>query len=1360
MPIFYNTAAPTPSTNNTINSVTVDYGIRDFLLNLNLGPFYPDFSSTAVNGSPQIGQPVLDTSINGNANVVPFGLPLEQYGLFYYEMSTIQNQFQNNDGTAPTLLSIENIPTTQGVFGNVDLPQGSSYPTSATDAITENGLLGKTEYAEFRKTATLFNLYVDSTKQIDMADFISLQPAGYPQQLTNYVDQFGRLDNGGPSTNDLNVVGSILNGQGLGLARAGTIPNFDFRASIAGRTLTGFGVGNDTRLGIIGGEQLALALANNAAFNVQQDILGGLNVQDNILALVKGGPLPGLRPNYKITVPETGLGRLFDYTSSVLGFTVPRSYLEDAGSIFLSESDSPNIERANAMILNTGKGQVEALIANVFANVNGTTPSDNPDITRLRSGYVPGYKNNKGDKAIDANLYGFYNSDGETIYNFITSGTDLIPEISYNRPNMIKEYGFKSPEDTLNALVTNDSAKVVPFSWHSNNGDSLNAIRNSNVLKDDEFFEGRGITIVGHPKKSLLSKTQKLFNSKGMLNIVTVKGDMNDKQNTQLERANGYGISKGSAVLRGDRFSDGLFDGQKKDAENTYCRSWTTLDRYDQVNNLIRSRGLYDNTSVPYRYQVDGSVLDDNGFVKITPYNRAKGEVENPKRYMLSLENLAWSDYVNDLPPYEKGNGDPLNPENKGRIMWFPPYDIQFNESSSVNWETNNFIGRGEPIYTYNNTERSGTLSFKIIVDHPTYVNSFGKGNGTPDDNYVASFFAGCVEADPKFTERLTVSEFSETVSRAITEIQSQVLESQTPPSKFDIYYPNDSPSLDPIINGVDNKGIIVKYEVGLSGSTPTPIDYSQNSTGQGLGIGSFVGGGTSQTPWDDEANYGLNGFKQTFTVGTQTFSGLTDSGFMPALKKYLNTECTYCRVNITSYASPHGNQTDNKTLATDRTKNVAKYFKDQLNLPDNRIYSGENKPILENETKCRRDGEGSRSTEACKRDRKTQVIFEYLSSLAEADLKNAPTPVVVANENVTINTKITNRFYNESNWFEKLIKGNREKNIPGDYFVFDKFREKIKYFHPAFHSTTPEGLNSRLTFLHQCTRQGATLEAENANNLAFGRAPVCILRVGDFYHTKIVIDNLSIDYEPLVWDLNPEGIGVQPMIANVTLSFKFLGGSSLAGPINKLQNALSFNYYANAHVYDVRADYVRQGQLKEGLTNLSGAVEVLTASVVERTPVENQIAANDNVNSGPVNEPSVAPSGSTEPKITGFKYIRPEYTSGETMFEIYIQLKQENIYSGETLLITEEALNDFLSKKIRISIDTYGPFIITKYNQIIDDFMVIQMLSNVGRLSYEEPRFVKLEAGSYIISVYYDDNKIQSQNIDLKELDNKEYSY
>ena len=151
------------------------------------------------------------------------------------------------------------------------------------------------------------------------------------------------------------------------------------------------------------------------------------------------------------------------------------------------------------------------------------------------------------------------------------------------------------------------------------------------------------------------------------------------------------------------------------------------------------------------------------------------------------------------------------------------------------------------------------------------------------------------------------------------------------------------------------------------------------------------------------------------------------------------------------------------------------------------------------------------------------------------------------------------------------------------DPIVFDKLMDKIKYFDPAFHSMTPEGFNARLTFLNQCTRQGNTVTmsdqlGKTANNLAFGRPPFCVLRIGDFYNQMIVIDNINIDYNVsngIQWDMNSEGIGMQPLLAQVNISFKFIGGGDIAGPVRRLQNAMTFNYYANARYYDNRADRV-----------------------------------------------------------------------------------------------------------------------------------------------------------------------------------------
>ena len=97
-----------------------------------------------------------------------------------------------------------------------------------------------------------------------------------------------------------------------------------------------------------------------------------------------------------------------------------------------------------------------------------------------------------------------------------------------------------------------------------------------------------------------------------------------------------------------------------------------------------------------------------------------------------------------------------------------------------------------------------------------------------------------------------------------------------------------------------------------------------------------------------------------------------------------------------------------------------------------------------------------------------------------------------------------------------------------------------------------------------------------DADNTAFGPPPICVLRIGDFYHSKVVFDSISYSYDENLLDLNPEGIGVQPMIVSVQTNFKFIGGQGLEGPVSKLQNALSFSYFANTELYDERAQKVQ----------------------------------------------------------------------------------------------------------------------------------------------------------------------------------------
>jgi hypothetical protein len=196
------------------------------------------------------------------------------------------------------------------------------------------------------------------------------------------------------------------------------------------------------------------------------------------------------------------------------------------------------------------------------------------------------------------------------------------------------------------------------------------------------------------------------------------------------------------------------------------------------------------------------------------------------KKYMFSIENLAWKSStqkgftVQDLPICERGS-------NGGRVMWFPPYDLKVSEQNSAKWEENSFLGRPEPIYTYQNTSRSGTISFKVVVDHPSILNLLVREHfkGMSDeeaDNYINAFFAGCEEIDfydlvrkytnldtddiKRINEYLNAGKEMSTIkkykysSEEVEEVKPETGETPTKapePFSLALFFPNDIPAKD-----------------------------------------------------------------------------------------------------------------------------------------------------------------------------------------------------------------------------------------------------------------------------------------------------------------------------------------------------------------------------------------------------------------------------------------------------------------------------------------------------------------------------------------------------------------------------------
>jgi hypothetical protein len=633
---------------------------------------------------------------------------------------------------------------------------------------------------------------------------------------------------------------------------------------------------------------------------------------------------------------------------------------------------------------------------------------------------------------------------------------------------------------------------------------------------------------------------------------------------------------------------------------------------------------------------------------------------------MFSLENLAWRTSntpgftSNDLALCERG-------PNGGRVMWFPPYGLTFSENVNANWNQSEFLGRPEPVYTYKNTSRGGTLQWKIVVDHPSILNTIvdkvlgNETNKTRVNSILDSFFAGCRKYDiyelakkyytinPNDLYLLQTAITTKDLTR-----EQLIATKQTIQTGFNA--PNSgADSVGPTVNDdywKTNYGQIGFYFAN---------DYPQKDTTVNkipLNYNSQYNFYTGQT-----TTYST---KPTANQTTEFFKSVVDANY-DKLKKMVedivsklnqNKEATLT-ITLNGSCSAPASSSYNVELSKRRISSAKLFFEEndvlkpfingtakRLTIIETKDPPGENvqvsqfdattkafKPGLTVNCTDKDSGASGGDTQVGAKDVFTTNAMACRRAVMTNFSWKTPTPTEPTPNYTTVTTDqivtktfktqelertwkprdnitkfVLRQFLSECDYFETI-----KEQTP---MVFDNLKEKLKFFQPAFHSMTPEGLNTRLTFLQQCMRPGDTiptikdvggspvLQYNNATNTAFGAPPVLILRVGDFYNTKIIPTSLAFQYEEL--DLNPEGIGVQPMIANVTLSFNFVGGSGLKESIDKLQNALTFNYYANTEVYDDRADVTDKEAFLDVLDK-----EFLAQAAPPSPPAVNQAAPN-----------------------------------------------------------------------------------------------------------------------------------------------------
>ena len=1098
---------------------------------------------------------------------------------------------------------------------------------------------------------------------------------------------------------------------------------------------------NDRQGPVLSRIQRNLETATTGRIRLLDALDGNTATLSNILT----GKEPLVESNNRITVAKTLPGKAIDFLQTLSGTQLPFSeipgdYLTNPlnptpnfrpeaktavggliqditgaiGSLIgIQRRPKPSRKPSDLFIEYMGEGQKQRLFDGLTFNTyapNYTTTARSQNSSKIFSfidKVAQGVKNILGTEAPAGKAY-IGDDRGNDVKRAMSDFNDRPVKSPYYLSVMFDEVAanlFNNPTKTR--TISQGGNIGGNLTWYSSNSQNKLGKDNSEFDSERSKFEESLSTKYGFREDSILGLTQEILNSmpKDGSRFDHI-GNVIDQTSRAFKDGN-IQISRGSAVK--------YLDGKGEDAGVEYCRVWTKDRSYMNYSDVMPLHGepldrkFYKRSSRPYRRtnirKFDSSVMSDtwnlnmgpmsNGnkdfagstnIVDGYPFGRDKdGKGFYAKKYMFSIENLAWKTStlqgftVLDLPYCERG-------PNGGRVMWFPPYDLKVSEQNNARWESNTFLGRPEPIYTYQNTERSGQVSFKVIVDHPSILNLLTREHfkGMSDeaaDDYINSFFAGCKDIDfyslirtyttldgsdvdlikqyldeggpvteiPKF--KLAIPETEKTAPGG----EDPAKPPQSKPIKLDINlkFPNDFPKKtggDEYISGQSYKSF---YDSLISAK-----DTSKTNLGNDIRF--IYNRNTSK----DKKDLELLGYKNLASSG-ETESAVTRQGeiLMESYSKLttgytdFNTKLDILKSDISgktvedvkiyilSSTSAVADNNYNFKLSLRRTHAILQEIISKISndptvgkatldkkwkLDASKIQSakGQEKASKDIEFNYRdlgyeRDGKLTISTTSagefianeshqdchtadfnyvdlrinspiafgC---RQTYVKMEYeqlpkpeepkIEKPKTTDIPGEPPKTKLIQDGtidvtrrakkppIDVMKRIIMKTLSECHYFKKL-----EEDSP---LAFSSLREKLRYFHPAFHSMTPEGLNARLTFLQQCIRPGDTIPLKgiaddtdlNARNTSFGPPPICVLRIGDFYHSKIIIRDVNITFDDGVWDLNPEGIGVQPMIANVSLQVNFIGGQGLEKPVERLQNALSSNFYANTEMYDERS--------------------------------------------------------------------------------------------------------------------------------------------------------------------------------------------
>jgi hypothetical protein len=892
-------------------------------------------------------------------------------------------------------------------------------------------------------------------------------------------------------------------------------------------TVIGRVVGPNTPIAQIGIEQLAKQFGQSFVERSLINIMPSISFTN----LFDGNPSTKLftkKSDYRITIDE-GDNKIEDFLNRVSGrkpLAIPYT-LSSSKNQYTTSVDSSTDN--STLIRNTGKGVLNFYYDSINRNIY--KKSDRPFLSTSASQnfeIVPAGAEWFGRVYYPQNDYENFPTPGLASFEYGLKQTeDLQFGSNDDRPF---EYGSESykirlgthkkstketAENKAGQAKTDDFEFVYGTDGFSNENPENQIIwgdANTSVDSIDSKFGVRA---------GMLAYTRGLLQSRGF-----DKSYMNQTKTKWYDK-DGNPMYNGSPLTR-----------DNEGAQRTE-RQHSIVDPYDKFSKAIR----FDGNNI---YQAPKeSVIHKHVIPKMHPvFDSEKNALDN-RNMMFSLENLAFKlnseGYVGDnfgtkVPKSEVG-------QHRGRIMWFPPYGITLSESAIAKYESTALIGRGEPIYSYSNSERIARLSFKLIIDYPPQIR--GKNHAE-----ISKFFAFGGKLNDDELANIDVNQLTAMNKNYDDElaklVPKKVQETTTPPPTKDgmckFYFPNDIPIVGTEGQFVIDNVLDDKYE-----------------TGNGVdGVDGVSDNGYNKDFQDKVLSFVENELK------------VADPKDWALIKLIFKGSATKLNQKTSGY---------NLNLSARRVTSLREYVQDVFTSIygkdfDEAGIKWEDDPKGDVESSDKGSTAVNMNEPDVKLERNASVTITYSGKVIEKDVALTPDEVEARktieeakNANNQLIKDVT-EFQNNGTMFR--LRNKDDKTAKG----YDDVTRR--YLSPVFHSQTPEDFHRRLTFLQQCTRQGnatinqPTLDAgvPVSRNSVFGRPPICVLRIGDFFHTKVVIDSIDFDYADAPWDMNPEGMGMQFMIASIDITMRVIGGQSLKAPIDVIQNGNSFNYYANSTYY------------------------------------------------------------------------------------------------------------------------------------------------------------------------------------------------